>query len=71
MDTTDLARFVENVLVTLAQSRDRNGLKIVLGPDAMITILAAAITAVNNARTDTDLFKPIRLGPRGEIQFGA
>ena len=70
MDTTDLARFVEDVLIALMNARDRNGLKIVLGPDAQITILAAAITAVNNRRTDTALFRPISLGPAGEIRFG-
>ena len=71
MDDLDLSRFTENVLVALAQSRDRNGLKIVLSPDQLVTVLAAAITSVNNARTNTALFRPISLGPRGDIRFGA
>jgi hypothetical protein len=62
MDVTDLARFTEDVLATLMGATDRDGLKIVLGPDAQITILAAAITAVNNRRTDTRLFEAISLG---------
>jgi hypothetical protein len=68
MDEADLARFTEDVLVTLASVTDRNGLKIVLAPDQAITVLASAITAVMNRRTDLALFRPISLGPGGTIR---
>jgi hypothetical protein len=70
MPEEDLARFVESVLITLIDARDRAGLKIVLSDDMKITILAGAITAVMNRRTDFELFRPISLGPGGEIRFG-
>jgi hypothetical protein len=70
MDPKDLARFTEDVLITLANARDRHGLKIVLTPDQSITVLASAITAVMNTRGDLDLFTPISLGPRGQIRIG-
>jgi hypothetical protein len=69
MDEATLARFVENVMVALLDARDANGLKIVLGPDEQITILAATITAVMNRRTDLALFRPISLGPGGTIRL--
>jgi hypothetical protein len=68
MDEATLARFVENVMVALLDARDAAGLKIVLGPDEQITILAATITAVMNRRTDLALFRPISLGPGGTIR---
>jgi hypothetical protein len=71
MDEADLARFTEDVLVALASVTDRNGLKIVLAPDQAVTVLASAITAVMNRRTDLALFRPISLGPGGAIRFGS
>jgi hypothetical protein len=70
MDETDLARFTESVLITLMDARDRAGLKIMLSDDMKVMILAATITAVMNARQDTALFRPISIGPGGEIRFG-
>jgi hypothetical protein len=70
MDESYLAQFTESVLVTLMEAKDRNGLKIRLSPDQQITILASAITSVMNSRTDLALFRPISLGPGGEIRFG-
>jgi hypothetical protein len=71
MDEADLARFVESVLIALMDARDRAGLKIVLSDDMKILILAATITAVMNARQDAALFRPISIGPGGEIRFGS
>lgn len=65
MDEIDLARFTEEVLVTLASVTDRQGLKIRLLPDQEITILASAVAAVMNRRTDLALFAAIGLGPGG------
>ena len=70
MDEADLARFTEDVLITLVSAVDRAGLKIVLSDDMKITVLASAITAVMNRRGDLRLFRPISLGPDGQIHFG-
>lgn len=70
MDEADLARFTEDVLMALAQLTDRQDRVIVLTPDHQITVLASAITAVMNRRTDLKLFRPLSLGPDGEIRFG-
>ena len=70
MDEADLARFIEDVLITLAGARDRHGLKIMLPVDHQIVILAGAITALNSTRYTAALFRPVDLGPGGEIQFG-
>lgn len=70
MDDEDLARFTEEVLVALASVRDKRGLKIVLSPDQHVTVLASAIAAVMNRRDDISLFRPIKLGRRGELLFG-
>lgn len=69
MDEEDLARFTEDVLVALMSVRDRAGLKIVLTPDHQVTVLASAITAVMNRRTDLSLFRPISIGPGGSISL--
>lgn len=69
LDDTDLGRFVEKQLVSLKMATDRNGLLIVLSPDDEIAILAAAITAVNNGRRDSKLFRPLRIGPGGQIEY--
>jgi hypothetical protein len=69
IDDADLSRFTEAVLIALAELTDRQGLKIRLSADDQITVLAAAITAVNNTRNDTALFRPIRIGPNGQIEF--
>ncbi|HEY1427829.1 MAG TPA: hypothetical protein VGF50_14245 [Caulobacteraceae bacterium] len=69
MDEADLARFTEDVLVALAGAVDRQGLKIRLAPDQEITVLASAIAAVMNRRTDLALFRPISLGPGGSIRM--
>lgn len=68
MDEADLGHFTEDVLMALASVTDRNGLKIKLTPDQEITVLASAITAVNNRRGDLALFRPISLGPDGSIR---
>jgi hypothetical protein len=65
MDELDLARFTQDVLITLAGATDRQGLKIVLQPEQQITVLASAIAAVMNRRTDLALFAAIGLGPDG------
>jgi hypothetical protein len=59
IDDADLSRFVEGVLTALYEATDRQGLKIRLSADDQIVVLAAAITAVNNMRGDTELFRPI------------
>jgi hypothetical protein len=59
LDDTDASRFVEGVLTALYEATDRDGLKIRLSPNDQIAVLAAAITAVNNMRNDTSLFRPI------------
>jgi hypothetical protein len=59
IDDADLGRFTEDVLVALYSVTDRHGLKIRLSADDQIAVLAAAITAVNNRRGDTDLFRPL------------
>lgn len=69
LDDADLARFTETVLIALAGLTDRQGLRIRLSHDDRIVVLAAAITAVNNTRNDTALFRPIRIGPNGQIEI--
>lgn len=70
MDEADLARFTEEVLITLASLTDWQGLKIVLPPQDQITVLASATAAVMNTRTDLKLFRPVRVAPDGKITFG-
>ncbi len=69
IDEADLGRFTEQVLIALTQFTDRDGCKIMLSADDRITVLAAAITAVNNGRDDLRMFRPIRIGPGGQIEF--
>jgi hypothetical protein len=70
MDEADLVRFTEEVLSTLASFRDRKGLKIRLSADQEIQVLAAAITVVNNVRTDINLFRTVEVGFDGLIGPG-
>lgn len=64
MRTEDRARFVEEVLVMLMSVTDKEGLKVRLSADDEVAILADAITAVNNRRTDHVLFAPVSISLR-------
>lgn len=71
MDTEDLGRIVEDVLMTLAKAKDKGGLGIVLPVDHQITVLAAAIIAIQNASFVAPLFRPVGLEPQfGEVTDG-
>lgn len=61
MDPADLGRWIEDVLVTLARAKDRDGLYVMLSAEQRTLVLAGAITAVNNERSDTRLFQAISL----------
>jgi hypothetical protein len=57
----DLAAWTEEILIALKSLKTRGGLKVWLGPDDEIQLLASAITAVNNTRADIGLFQSVTL----------
>jgi hypothetical protein len=61
IDDQTMARWTEQVMIALRSLVDGGGLKVHLSADDEIMVLAAAITAVNNCRSDTVLFAPISI----------
>ena len=59
MIEADLARWTEDVLISLIRVKNDAGLKVMLTPDDKIKVLASVITTINNTRADTELFKPL------------
>lgn len=55
--TSDMARWVEQLLCAIVDVKDRDGLKVHVTHDMRDEILRAAIDANNNSRGDAKAFK--------------